>query len=66
MLEYILLLWSTSEPFYFLCRFEHCKYAQNLSMKVLFMLVKSGAMVASKQTIYGKKANIIIGIATPL
>ena len=31
--------------------------AQNLSVKVLFMLVKSRAMVASKQTIYGKKTS---------
>ena len=42
------------------------KYAQNLSMKVLFTLVKYGEMVASQQTIYGKKATIIIGIATSL
>ena len=33
-------------------------------MKVLFMFVKYGAMVASQQTIYGKKATNIIGIAT--
>ena len=37
-----------------------------LKHKVLFMLYKYGAMVASQQTIYGKKATIIISIATLL
>ena len=35
-------------------------------MKVLFILAKYGAIFASRQTINGKKATIIIGIATSL
>ena len=48
-----------------ICAQEECavaRLASNLKYEGFFMLVKFGAMVTSKQAIYGKKAITVVNI----